>query len=395
MGNGLAAGPGGIESDVREVTLCLHSVHNVQHSPSESYYGMATSSPSDSEIPVTSERPAQLTASLETIISVRIFLHERGTSSSTDRVVGHLSIPVREVVAMCGPAIYQTWLLLEVSGVSDCGPYSGASSMPRSRVAERFKHALHGISADLHAPRVCLTLTPSTTDTTGWLTDQAAQSEYYNALLISHAQHLQATRAYFNLVGRMERSGDSLQTSINSSSRGAPVEPANLRAELERLHQRQREEEANQQATQLQAELDQITDEANRRIEKGNDAILKLKAQFKDLRDTEMPRLHQEREEAERRVEAAKRRNVELKGRVESFNAAPASEDHQQELEQLEQQVAVLANQKALLMTMVEETYGSAAAAEAGQLQSEAATPVHDNVLPDVSEILGDKPRPL
>merc|ERR1719444_722650 len=107
--------------------------------------------------------------------------------------------------------------------------------------------------------------------------------------------------------------------------------------------------------TQLQAELDNITDEANRRIEKGNDAIVRLKTQLKEQRDNEEPQAKRERAEAEQRLETARARRAELdKALAERERRGPALDE---ELEQLRQEVKVLSNQKGALMGMVQDIY--------------------------------------
>lgn len=408
-------GNGGLDGPAREVTLCLHSVHNVEHLPNESYYGMATASDGDETVPVTSERSARLLVRADSVVSVRIFLHERGAPSCNDRCVGQLAVPVQEVVSMCGPGIYQTWFLLDST--------ASYNAVPRSRLAERFRQALHGVSQELRAPRVCLTLLESDADPAFWATDEAAQITYYDALLVAHAQHLQATRGYFDLTGSGD---DPLSPQLNrpvgrrcteGARAGDPAHSARLHAELERLQKRQREEEATAQIAQLQAELDQVTDEANRRIEKGNEAILKLKAQLKDLRDVDAPNLISDRSKVEQQLEAARRRNGELTNKVNAPQTSPDDADFE-DLAQLRQEILVLTNQKEALMKMVQDVYGAEAQAKADAAADarKGGTPKSaagagavgfpdmredsdlgiQNLLPDPHEILGDVPyRPL
>mmetsp|Transcript_2603 Transcript_2603/g.6069 ORF Transcript_2603/g.6069 Transcript_2603/m.6069 type:complete len:424 (+) Transcript_2603:111-1382(+) len=339
---------GADKGELREVALFLHSVHNVQHSCTESYYGMASCcGPRDAphtDVPVTSERSAVLHASIDSVISVRIFLHERGTPSASDRMVGQLMLPVREVVGLCGPGIYQTWFLLE-------SPSQNASPPSRLRAAERLRRAMHCVSQDVQAPRICLTLLEANTDSQQWTRDEAAAIKYYDTVLVSHQQHLHATRKYLDVVERAEAPNEPGRRQQSSSARAeAPSAPA---ASLRRASEAGRnieEEEANQ----LRVELDQITEEANRRIEKGNDAILKLKAQLKELRDVEAPRLMQENADAERQLEVARRQNEQLKRRIERQDCPELDE----EVTGMQQEVLVLSKQKAALMAMVQDIYG-------------------------------------
>jgi len=367
--------------DKKEVVLCLHSVHNVQHSPNESYYGMATDHSLDVEIPVTSERPARLTASLESVISVRIFLHSRGAPSTNDRPVGQLSIPIGEMIDLCGPGVYQTWFTLE-----DAQPYV----MVRSQVVERFRRALHGVSMELHAPRICLTMLESSAEPTEWAKEERNRITYYGPLLVSHVQHLQTVQAYFD--GSDKIASNSFEA---TSSKG----------DLERLKLQQQQDE---EVGQLQRELDQITDEANKRIEKGNAAIVKLKGELKHLRDIEAAQLQRERQQAESQLQTLRQESVQLQQRAEN-SVNDATCDH--ELNTLRQDVLVLKNQKAALMKMVQDIYGTAQTQTPAQVAAAAAlatisgdadangraplTPAAGNLLPDAHELIDGPLRPL
>jgi len=388
------------QEESTEVVLCLHSVHNVQHSPNESYYGMATNHSSDSELPVTSERPAKVTAGIDSVVSVRIFLHERGAPSINDRPVGQLSIPIREMLDIFGAGIYQTWFLLHPSS-----PYG---SMRPHEVADQFRHALYGLPQDILASRICLTLLEATTDPGEWFREERDRIIYYDPLLISHHQHSQLARSYFDHVecSNIDETGLSKlrPEKRNSQPKG---ENTNLREEMGLFQQRQLEEEV----VQLQNELDQITEEANRRIERGNEAIVRLKAELKQLRDVDGPRAQRERDNAATRLEGARQRNLELKERAE-VRSGSALEG---ELETLKNDVLVLSNQKTALVNMLQEIFSAgndtlagaepsaarAAAARAladmnGVGHSSATEEPSNNLLPDPSEILGGElPRPL
>jgi hypothetical protein len=345
---------------------------------------MATDHSLDVEIPVTSERPARLTASLESVISVRIFLHSRGAPSTNDRPVGQLSIPIGEMIDLCGPGVYQTWFTLE-----DAQPYV----MVRSQIVERFRRALHGVSMELTLPRICLTMLESSAEPTEWAKEERNRITYYGPLLVSHVQHLQTVQAYFDRADR------------NSTTSG---EATSLKGELERLKIQQQQDE---EVGQLQRELDQITDEANKRIEKGNAAIVKLKGELKHLRDVEAAQLQRERQEAERQLQTLRQESMQLQQRAEN-SAIDANGD--EELNKLRQDVLVLNNQKDALMKMVQEIYGTAqtqtpaqvAAAAAlatigggadpsGAHASRVATPATGNLLPDAHELISDPLRPL
>mmetsp|Transcript_25203 Transcript_25203/g.58693 ORF Transcript_25203/g.58693 Transcript_25203/m.58693 type:complete len:395 (-) Transcript_25203:239-1423(-) len=380
----------------KEVVLCLHSVHNVQHSPNESYYGMATDHISEVEIPVTSERPARLMAGIDSVLSVRVFLHNRGSPSTSDRPVGQLSIPVREMLDTCGPGMYQTWFLLDTPT-----HYGG---MNRAHILERFRCALHGVSMELHTARICLTLLESSTEPTEWAKDDKDRATYYEPLLVSHQQHVQISQAYFDYIERTDASsaGRAASSKRNSSLTGtsASLETSTLKMKLEHLQQQQREEEVGQ----LQRELDQITEEANKRIEKGNSAIVKLKAELKQLRDVEAVELQREQAETEARMKALREEGEKLRQRVEMTKDTTAMDE---DLQQLRQEVMVLTNQKDALMKMVQEIYGTAQTERVGveqtPVQVEAArvlasmqggereSRAEEMLLPDAHELLNGR----
>merc|ERR1712135_64616 len=131
--------------------------------------------------------------------------------------------------------------------------------------------------------------------------DEKDRVTYYDALLVSHIQHAQMTRAYFDDVSRMDGT--------------APPRPDQRRFDARAEETRMSAAERELEIDRLQQELDQLTDEANRRIERGNRDISRLKAQLKQLNDVEGPQVKREHEDAEqvgrgqddkRRAEAAR-----------------------------------------------------------------------------------------
>lgn len=313
----------GYSDDAKEVVLCLHAVHNVQHSPTESYYGLATNHSSDSEVAVTSERPAKLFARIDSVLSVRVYLHERGASSLGDRPVGQLSIPVQEMLDVCGPGIFMTWLSL-----SDCTAYGAAS---HGQIAEAFRVAIQGVPQNPSGPRVCLTLLEASARPNDWVREDSDRATYYDPVLLSQMQHLHLSQSYFN----------QLESTLGSDEYARREVPDGARAE---------------ECAQLHRDLDEVTEEANRRIERGNSTILTLKAQIRELSENESPQLRRDCADAERRLESAKQTNARLKQRTEQGQGGPALDE---ELQKLRQEVQVLTNQKAALMKTVQDIYGS------------------------------------
>jgi len=353
-----------LSGGVTDVTLSLHSVHNVQHTPNESYYGMATNHTLEADIPVTSERPAHLTASVDSIVSVRVFLHNRGAPTASDRPVGQLSIPVREMAEICGQGIYQTWFVLEPPE-----PYGNAH---HGQLVDRFQQALYVAPQEPHAARICLSLLDSSQPSDwGKFESDRERAIFYTPLLVSHRQHSQLARAYFD---NLEALAAGTTESKRKQSGAKGLEPSALHSELERLQQLQKHEEVEN----LRRELDQMTEEANRRIEKGNESIVKLKAELKHTRDEEGPELQRERDDAALRVEAARQAGRDLRARLEKAGAAWNAQS-EEELEKLRQEASVLGKQKGALMKMVQDVYGS------GSAKRDSNQPL----LPSPAELLG------
>jgi len=262
---------------------------------------------------------------------------------------------------------------------------------------------------ELHTSRVCLTLLESSTDPADWAKDDKDCITYYEPLLVSHGQHVQISQAYFDYIERTEAAGKgaaAAKRSSTASTGSTPVEASALKAELERLQQQQQREE---EITQLQRELDEITEEAHKRIEKGAEAIVKLK----QLLDMEAVQLQREHVEAEQRVQVLRQEGASLRQRVEFSKDASAATDT--ELQKLRQDVLVLTNQKDALMKMVQDIYGTAQSSPAGAEQSPAQAAaaralasiqgpslqgaqecrVEEKLLPDAHELLNEPLRPL
>merc|ERR1711933_237718 len=123
-------------------------------------------------------------------------------------------------------------------------------------------------------------------------------------LLMSHLQHTQMTRTYFDLIeGREE---------ADFCNRKLDMPPA---AEVE------------EEVAQLQKELSELTEEANRRIEKGNEAILKLKTRLKQLSEVEMLELQQQHSAAEKRCAAARSKNANLRAHLDGHSESNIEEE--------------------------------------------------------------------
>ncbi|CAJ1366917.1 unnamed protein product, partial [Effrenium voratum] len=145
---------------------------------------------------------------------------------------------------------------------------------------------------------------------------------YHDPLLVSHAQHLQAVKAYLDHCDR-----EHLE--VRAASKRSSEDP---QSQLDKT-QRQLEEEE----TRLRVQLDNITEEANRRIEKGNEHILKLTAQLKDLQEKEEPELEQQRQEALAALQRQRQKAKEVQKQAEGTSAV---------LRQLQDEVQLLQEQK-------------------------------------------------
>merc|ERR1719188_2940011 len=171
----------------------------------------------------------------------------------------------------------------------------------------------------------------------------------------------------------------------------------------EALQQAQMRSRQQEEVAVLQRELDQVTDEANKRIEKGNESILKMKADLRQLRDTTEPQVLREHEEARRRLEAARSREEALARQASASESAQLAQDSP-EVAELRRDLQVLENQKAALLEMVQGVYGdkskpkpatvggtlaeASSASGAGRERADGGTAGAKLLLPDPSAFL-------
>eukprot|EP00928_Gymnodinium_smaydae_P042451 TRINITY_DN28588_c0_g1_i1.p1 TRINITY_DN28588_c0_g1~~TRINITY_DN28588_c0_g1_i1.p1 ORF type:complete len:450 (+),score=90.93 TRINITY_DN28588_c0_g1_i1:81-1352(+) len=375
-----------------DLVLSLHAVHNVQHSPSETYYGTASSSesaPAEERVVVTSTQPAFLQVRSENAtILIRVYLHERNAGG--DRLIGLLRLPLAEAVRHCGPAIFETWFRLEEPPPNN-GP---VLPLERDRAREAFRHALFDVSLQVRAPRVCLTLHRASVDPSTWGENEASKAAYFAPLQASHNQLTEMTAVYFD---QTEQSGSDL----NRSTRGLgalrndadnslqSVDAEQVRAGFVGGGLRAREE----RTANLEDELARVTGDANKKIEAGNESILRLKAEVKQLGDANAV-LRGELDGAKRRAQDARQRVVELRSRVAQAKKPP---EPSPELSKLRQEVLVLTRQKDALMGMVQDVYGNAKALPRSASKESAAAPggVEGSQRPAADGMLLPDPREL
>mmetsp|Transcript_13608 Transcript_13608/g.30968 ORF Transcript_13608/g.30968 Transcript_13608/m.30968 type:complete len:368 (-) Transcript_13608:35-1138(-) len=311
MGNGRA-----IPDGPREVILCLQSVHNVPHDSDDVYYGMATDHTSERDSFITSEKPVTFTVDRLTIISVRVFLHKRGSVSKQDRAVGQVSLPISQVVELIGRGMFQCWLRLEEP--------TEYSEIRRSWAIEHFRNAYLHVQDQIHAPRVCITLLEVETDPKRWTNSEQDKVAYHDVMLATHMQHAQLAATYQNELG-------------DGAARTQPLDSV--------------------------ASLDQV-----KRREKSDVAtVSKLEEQVRDLREVSDSLWH-DRNVVRRKLEAAKWRNSQLQEQA----SEPSSTD-EAELAQLSREKMVLSREKAACMQMVQEIFS---VAERGAVDH-ALSPVH------------------
>mmetsp|Transcript_82256 Transcript_82256/g.180838 ORF Transcript_82256/g.180838 Transcript_82256/m.180838 type:complete len:363 (-) Transcript_82256:196-1284(-) len=351
-------GNGGVGGETREATLSLHSVHNVQHSPTETYYGMATTHTGVPETPVTSEQPAKLGLCLDSVVSVRIFLHDRTAANRNDRPIGQVSIPIADALKICGPGVFRTWFLL-----SPVEEYPDARQP--GKFVDGFRDALR-VSTRPKVTRLCLSILESSVNLSEWGMDgrERERSIFYSPLWFSHDQHVHLVKGYMDLLDSEPppKNPKSANNPNQSSRVSADEEALAAREEQERMHQQQLERDF----LELQNQLDQVTEEANKRIERGNEKIIKLKGELKELRDVNMPKAQAERETAQRRLAAAEAKRQALQQELASLDATSQSQGQTdlvggpEDLSKLRHEVLVLAKQKEALMKMVQDVYGPA-----------------------------------
>merc|ERR1719272_1451478 len=160
------------------------------------------------------------------------------------------------------------------------------------------------------------------------MNDEALQSTHYDPMVVSTAQHLKVEHGYFR---EMDSEDIAALNGLETSSRSGGSSHSS-------------------EASQLKQDLDSVTLEANRRIEKANETILRLKSQLREMAEKETPLLVRAHTDVQRRMEMIQESHHELQNRM--YN-----EDYDEELDQLRGEVMVLTEQKAALMDSVQELY--------------------------------------
>mmetsp|Transcript_21606 Transcript_21606/g.50449 ORF Transcript_21606/g.50449 Transcript_21606/m.50449 type:complete len:382 (-) Transcript_21606:95-1240(-) len=377
MGNG-----GSFPEGPREVVLYLQSVHNVPHASDDVYYGMATDHISESEKFITSEKSVRFVVDRTTILSIRVFLHKRGSASAQDRAVGQVSLPIGQIVELMGRGLYQTWLLLE-----EVADYAG---IRRSWVVEHFRNAYSNVRDKIHAPRICITLLEVDADPQLWSASETDRAEYHDVVLASQTQLTKLLAAYHSDRVDADR-GQAMSATLSMDSAGSDA------------------------VAHLQEQLKYLTAEAKKREESGIETVRKLEDHMREMRQASDAAWH-DRTAARRRLEAAKWRNNQLQEHI----SAPSSGD-ESELTQLASEMNTLLREKEACMKMVQDIYTvaerggvdhvlspvhSAAARHLLEIRScgvlglEGAMPkvyedaphMGGNMLPDPEELLGDLP---
>ncbi|CAK0816533.1 unnamed protein product [Prorocentrum cordatum] len=243
-------------------------------------------------------------------------------------------------------------------------------------MAERFRHAMHSACQETWPTRAsasrCSRPRPGTR--TDWVKEEGNRVVYYDPLLVSHAQLQKVVRGYFEQL-----------------EGGAEAQAQQQQQQYSQLRSRQQQQQ--EEVAALQHELDQVTLEANRRIEKGNETILKLKADLRQLRDATEPQVLREHEQARRRLEAAR-------GRADAL-AREGQHGRASKVKKLRDELQVLESQKAALLEMVQGVYGQKKQAVAtGDLLAQAPSASGNGagsrlLLPDPSAFLDAPPGEL
>lgn len=423
MGNTGTSNSGG---DSVEILVRLES-HCISCGQDEVVYGMVTNHSSVAEHSLTIDRPARLIAYLGSMISARFFLHKRGDSSSQDRPVGQISIPIHCMIDRCGMSLYHTRFLL-----TPCSPYE---ELHPSELAKSFERAIDDVGQRSFDPTVCLTLHKSEDAPEDWVSDPVKRAAGYPCLLLSTMQYMQLVKALRERncsncedaggsieeklekkkeqikmlkdqsisqqenIGSLQMQHQELQNKLRGTSQTLLDHAKILRQQNQRLRAaaastrgstaKPNAESAVElvptpEVQRLRDELVEVTSEANNRIDKANGSIQTLKEKLKRLRDVDMPHHQQHKVELMRRCEELQIRKKEETQRQQEGTPKGG------EIVQLRAQLQVVMDQKAALMQIVHDLYGSVA-----EIPVQVLEPKESNLLPSPRSLVGEDLKPL
>jgi hypothetical protein len=252
---------------------------------------------------------------------------------------------------------------------------------------EGFRQALYNVNQNIRAPRVCISLLETTMEPSRWVNDAPTQVMYYESVMASHSQHVQLVQSHL-CQALNEYSEFSYKHCRRCQLQWLlPEPPAGICTRCFTQSANGPLPRDHAEIGQLKQDLDDVTLEANRRIEKANEHILNLKNEMKELIELEAPPLMKAHQDAKRRKEMALETKKKLQASIDTGGV-------DQELDRLSVEVSELKQQKAALMDSVQEIYESNPKdLTKTAIWEEGTSPRDDypNLLPDACDIKRDE----
>lgn len=390
MGN--AAGGASWFAFTEETTLVLlrlHDARQIDLSSGEAICGIVSLGADEPEAAlVRPDCPAQFAVDAGSSVSISFRAVRAGCSVHHGRLLGDVSLPLEHIAKKCGGSLYHMWLPVQ----PDHG--NGAQSSGEAAY-EHFAKALRNAAKDPRLPMVSLSLCRADVpgadlefyESSATSADKAA---HFYSLLQSHAQHARLVQALYR-QNRLQQQGRGNACSQDPLADSFAVHPgfkfgpqrrsrndSGLEFDLGGIAEDGRFEPED--PDRLRKEMDDMTSEANARINQASDAIRTLKERL-SAKQAENNHLKQEtsqfrREATEQEIENERLSlMLERRERDKGDNA-----DREAESKRLKREVEVLKEQKEALLLILNDLYGAVgspppkAATEATAVPSAAAS---------------------
>lgn len=286
-----------------DVTLYLNDTRNVPLEADERLFAWVQQRNHENVL-LTQDTPATLRVSQSSVLRIGVWTQKRGED---DEPIAHgnVHIPIEAMMEKSGAALYHTWFLLEPSGE------------PMRDLKEMFDYSLFEVARKVFVPKICITLIRREEELRDGLfcpaQSERTKADRYAPLLLSHLQHLQLCQTLTVSLESPEIRGDKHKEKnkmLKQQIKLLKAENEKLMQLMDDLQKRHRvsTEQQNQQHRQLQGQIsrmqdnhevmsdlsssrrsqeivEQITIQANQRIDKANDTINQLRSRLLEEAD--------------------------------------------------------------------------------------------------------------
>lgn len=212
------------------------------------------------------------------------------------RLCGELRIPIQKLVQRWNSCLYHTWVALDSPGLNDSIASTGM--LMSADDGEAFEQALSNGPRHLQQPKACLSMLPTSrlprSGKVIW-TEEVANDlrvAQWAPLLRSQQQHIVMCKAQFLALQQQQQQSTTTMAGIVAAALSAPEDLEIKTAEAEQLRARVVELEAaaaaaavasastqqqQDEVKELNRQLTQLSNQANRSIDEANNRIRTLK----------------------------------------------------------------------------------------------------------------------